>query len=52
MAVRIAVGLIAAVRAVLIYGEAAQLTSRPVRMPRVRRAAPSPAAALDGQALS
>jgi hypothetical protein len=35
MALRIAVGLFAAFRAVLIYGEAAQLASRPLDPPRL-----------------
>jgi hypothetical protein len=52
MALRLAVAFVAALRAVLIYGEAAQLTTRPVRWPRVRRAAPAPGGVLDGQALS
>jgi hypothetical protein len=45
MALRLAVAAFAALRAVLIYGEAAQLTTRPVRVPRLtftrtRRTAP------------
>jgi hypothetical protein len=39
MAVRIAVGAFAAIRAVLIYGEAAELATRPLYPPRIRRAA-------------
>jgi hypothetical protein len=52
MAFRIAVGLAAALRAVLIHGEAAQLTTTPVRSLRLRRAAQSPATVLEGRALS
>jgi hypothetical protein len=37
MALRIAVGIVAALRAVLIYGEAAQLTTTPVQPPRLRQ---------------
>jgi hypothetical protein len=39
MALRIAVGAFAALRAVLIYGEAAELATRPLQPPRIRRAA-------------
>ena len=39
MALRIAVGVFAALRAVLIYGEAAQLATRPIQVPRVKPAA-------------
>ena len=42
MAVRIALGLVAALRAVLIYGEVSRLATEPIRLPRLRRAA-SPA---------
>ena len=41
MAVRIIVGILAALRAVLIYGEAGTLASRPVRVPRLGSAAPA-----------
>jgi hypothetical protein len=48
MALRIAVGVVAALRAVLIFGEAADLSTRPIRVPSFRRArrpalAPAPA---------
>ena len=36
MAVRIAVALFTALRAVLIYGEATQLATRPIELPRLR----------------
>ena len=36
MAVRIAVALFTAFRAVLIYGEATQLATRPIELPRLR----------------
>jgi hypothetical protein len=39
MALRIAVGLYAALRAVLVYGEAGQLATRPILVPRVKSAA-------------
>ena len=39
MALRIAVGIYAALRAMLIYGEAAELATRPLCPPRIRRAA-------------
>jgi hypothetical protein len=38
MVLRIAVGAFAALRAVLIYGEAAELATRPLHPPRIRRA--------------
>jgi hypothetical protein len=38
MAFRVAVGAFAALRAVLIYGEAAELATRPLYPPRTRRA--------------
>lgn len=41
MAVRIAVGLFAALRAVLIYGEAARLATQPIHPPRLWRPARS-----------
>jgi hypothetical protein len=40
MALRIVVALFVALRAVLVYGEATQLSTRPVRLPRRRSAAP------------
>jgi hypothetical protein len=40
MALRIAVGAFAALRAVLIYGEAADLTARPLSPPRAARLSP------------
>jgi hypothetical protein len=48
MALRIAVALFVALRAVLVYGEAAQLTTRPVRLPRFRTAAHAPLADVAG----
>jgi len=36
MALRIAVGVFAALRAVLIYGEAARLATEPLHLPRIR----------------
>jgi hypothetical protein len=39
MILRIGVGAFAALRAVLIYGEAAELATRPLYPPRIRRAA-------------
>lgn len=43
MALRIAVAAFAALRAVLVYGEAGRLATEPIEPPRVRRAAePSP----------
>ena len=42
MALRIAVAFLVALRAVLIYGEAADLSTRPVRLPRWRSPAPAP----------
>jgi hypothetical protein len=39
MAVRIAAGVFAALRAVLIYGEAAGLATRPLDLARIERAA-------------
>jgi hypothetical protein len=50
MAVRIALALVTALRAVLIYGEATGLSTRPVQLPRFMRAGRSPL--LDGQAIS
>jgi hypothetical protein len=47
MALRIAVAAFAALRAVLVYGEAGRLATEPVRLPRIRRArkaAPAPSA--------
>jgi hypothetical protein len=41
MPARIAVGLFAALRAVLIYGEAAQLATQPLVLPRLKVAARS-----------
>ncbi len=38
MAVRIALALFTALRAVLIYGEATQLTTRRIELPRLRPA--------------
>jgi hypothetical protein len=52
MALRIVVGLVSALRAVLIYGEAAELMTRPVLVPRVKHAAPSRLAPGEVQALS
>jgi hypothetical protein len=43
MTLRIAVALFAAIRAALIYGEASRLTTQPLELPRLRRAAPRPA---------
>ena len=42
MTLRIAVAAFAALRAVLVYGEAGRLTTEPLRLPRIRRA-PKPA---------
>jgi hypothetical protein len=47
MALRIAVAAFAALRAMLVYGEAGRLTTQPIELPRRRRAprasaAPSP----------
>ena len=39
MALRIAIGILAALRAVLIYGEATELTAQPLHQSRIRRAA-------------
>jgi hypothetical protein len=36
MAIRIAVAFFTALRAVLIYGEATQLATRPIELPRLR----------------
>jgi hypothetical protein len=45
MALRIAVAAFAALRAVLVYGEVDRLTTQPLRLPRIRRAAkPAPGA--------
>ena len=44
MALRIAVAAVAALRAVLVYGEVDRLTTRPLRLPRIGRA-PKPAPA-------
>ena len=52
MALRIAVAAVTALRAVLIYGEAADLSTRPIRLPSARRAtrpAFAPPAAADVQ---
>jgi hypothetical protein len=38
MAVRIAVALFTALRAVLVYGEATDLATRPIELPRLRSA--------------
>ena len=46
MALRIAVGVFAALRAVLIYGEAGRLATEPLELPRLRRAAALPAPAV------
>jgi hypothetical protein len=53
MALRIAMALVTALRAVLIYGEATGLSTRPVQLPRFVRAAMSRRGPLlDGQAIS
>ena len=39
MALRIAVAAFAALRAVLVYGEAGRLSTEPLELPRVRRPA-------------
>ena len=40
MALRIAVALFTALRAVLIYGEATDLATRPIHLPRLKRSLP------------
>ncbi len=49
MALRVAVAVFAALRAVLVYGEAARLTAEPLRLPRIRRAANSAPALIDAR---
>jgi len=43
MALRIAVGIFAALRAVLIYGEAGRLATQPLELPRLKRTTRAPA---------
>ena len=52
MALRIAVAVFAALRAVLVYGEAARLTTEPLRLPPIRRGANSAPALIDAHRLS
>ena len=40
MPLRVALGVFAALRAVLVYGEATRLASEPLEVPRIRPAAP------------
>jgi hypothetical protein len=41
MAIRIAFAAFAALRAVLVYGEAGRLSTEPIELPRLRRPAPA-----------
>ena len=53
MAREIAIGVFTALRAVLIFGEWSDLSTRPVRIPRLRsRRAPEPVLAARPDALS